>query len=368
MTQNAQPRSRQKGRGWAQQSSPFNLGEQRVQSRVGVREQVERAGRNMIREELADPQRALFEALPMLVVASMDRAGRPWASILAGQPGFVRSQAPKSLSVTAELNPGDPLLENLHLGGALGLLGIQLEARLRTRANGHISALDSQSFTLEVEQSFGNCKQYIQAREPTFDRTLRAEAGRTRQESAQLSERASALLLGTDTLFIATASAAADTQAAGEGVDISHRGGRPGFVRVRTVTNGSLASAAPGTRAAADSPENVRATHTQLTLPDFTGNFMFNTLGNLEENPRAGIVCADFETGDILCVTGSACVIWSGPEVESFAGAERLLSFDVESGVLLERALALRFTRPTPSPYLATTGTWTASADTTDAD
>ena len=95
-----------------------------------------------------------------------------------------------------------------------------------------------------------------------------------------------------------------------------------------------------------------------LTVPDFTGNFIFNTLGNLQVNPRAGIVCADFASGDVLMITGSARVIWEGDAVAAFPGAERLLSFELESGLFLEHSLPLRAASVEPSPCLADTGTW----------
>jgi predicted pyridoxine 5'-phosphate oxidase superfamily flavin-nucleotide-binding protein len=318
----------------AQQGSPFHDGERRVQTRIGVREQVERGGRKMIRAQMPDQHRALFEALPLLVVGSVDDAGRLWASFLAGAPGFVRSPTATSLRVHGRPLAGDPLAQNLRLGAPLGLLGIQLETRRRNRANGRVSECDAQSFTVHVEQSFGNCKQYIQAREPEFDAALASCAGAINAEGPRLSARASALLAETDTFFIATASARAARAEDGEGVDVSHRGGRPGFVRV--------ANASPS----------------ELTFPDFTGNFMFNTLGNLEVNPRAGIVCADFASGDVLSLTGTARVIWDGPAVAAFPGAERLVSFRVEAGCLLERALPLRFSRAVPSPQLTGTGIW----------
>lgn len=322
-------------RGWTREASPFHPGEQSVQRRVGVRDQVERGGRNMIREYMPDQHRELFEALPLVVVGSMDAAGRLWASLLAGEPGFMRSPSPKLLQIVAQPLLGDPLAGQLALGSPLGLLGIQLETRRRNRANGHVVARDAHSFSVEIEQSFGNCKQYIQAREPSFDASLRSAAGPVSAEGARLSARASELLARTDTFFIATASVAAASGKDGEGVDVSHRGGRPGFVRV------------------SDGPSATR-----LTIPDFRGNFIFNTFGNLEVNPRAGIVCADFATGDVLSLTGTARAIWDGPELDSFAGADRLLSFDVESGVFLERALTLRFEGLAFSPDLADTGTW----------
>jgi len=322
-------------RGWTHEGSPFHAGEQEVQRRVGVREQVERGGRNMIRDHMPDQHRELFEALPLLVVGSMDATGRLWGSLLSGPPGFVRSPSPKLLQIKARPALGDPLQLQLAPGNPLGLLGIQLETRRRNRANGRITARDADSFTIEVEQSFGNCKQYIQAREPIYDASLAAIAGPVRAEAARLSPQARALLAATDTFFIATASADASSGRDGEGIDVSHRGGRPGFVRIT---------------------ETPRAT--RLTIPDFRGNFIFNTFGNLQVNPRAGIVCANFLTGDILSLTGTAHAIWEGPELESFEGADRLLSFEVESGVFLERALPLRFQGLVPSPDLAETGIW----------
>ena len=322
-------------RGWAREASPFHPGEQSVQRMLGVRDQVERAGRNMIHERMPDQFRAIFEALPLIVVGSVSEQGQVWASVLSGAPGFVRSPEANALVVQAQPALGDPLANQLEVGAPLGVLGIQLETRRRLRANGRVVARDATSFTVQVEQTFGNCNQYIQAREPTFDASLVGSGAAPVLERAHLSERASALFANTDTFFIATASASAAGGAAGEGVDVSHRGGRPGFVRVTHTAQRST-----------------------LLIPDFSGNFMFNTLGNLQANPHAGIVCADFSTGDILCITGTAHTIWDGPDLASFEGAERLLEFNVEAGVFLEHALPLRFSGFSASPTLVGTGTW----------
>jgi uncharacterized protein len=275
----------------------------------------------------------------MVVVGSVDASGRLWASFLTGEPGFVRAPSPKLLEIHAQPLLGDPLAEQLSVGAPLGVLGIQLESRSRVRANGHVITRGAESFTVEVAQSFGNCQQYIQAREPIFEPELVGKAGAPSAEGALLSARASALLTSTDTFFIASASANAQSHADGEGVDISHRGGRPGFVRVTQESN-----------------------TTRLTIPDFRGNFMFNTLGNLQANPRAGIVCADFATGDVLTITGTAKTLWEGPELADFAGADRLLQFEVESGLFLEHALPLLFQGFAASPDLAETGTWSEAS------
>jgi len=322
-------------RGWRDEASPFHAGEQQAQARVGVRDQIERAGRNLIRDSMPDQHRTFFEQLPFIVVGSLDEAGRPWASFLAGEPGFVRSPTAQTLRISSTFLTGDPLRQHVHVGAPLGVLGLQLETRRRNRENGHIVQRDEGSFTLFVEQSFGNCKQYIQAREPQFDESLRVRPGSVTAEGALLSERARSMLATSDTFFIASASARAALGTGSEGVDVSHRGGRSGFVRVTTDEDGSV-----------------------LMFPDFRGNSMFNTLGNLLVNPRAGIVLTNFENGDVLSLTGVARVLWEGNAVAAFPGAERLLVFAPELGWFMERALPLRFAGFEQSPYLTDTGTW----------
>jgi predicted pyridoxine 5'-phosphate oxidase superfamily flavin-nucleotide-binding protein len=302
--------------------SPFHPGEQAVQTRVGVRAKLEQIGPRIMRDFMPDQHRELFEELPFLVAGSADGSGALWASLLIGEPGFVRSPTPRSLLVHGEPLPGDPLLESVRAGAALGLLGIELPTRRRNRANGHVAAVRSGAFEVRVEQSFGNCPKYIQARGGYFTRP-----GPPAREGALLSEAAEACLARSDTSFIATSSRSPD-EGGREGLDVSHRGGRPGFIRVQREAEQSL-----------------------LTMPDFLGNFMFNTLGNLEVDPRAGLLVLDFQSGALLSLTGRARVIWDGPELESCAGAERLLEFRVERG-LLWRDVAQHWSAPEPSPHL----------------
>jgi len=321
---------------WAREESPFHDGEQRVQERIGVRERMEKMGRNGVRDFMPDEHREFFEDLPFLAVGSADASGALWASLLIGQPGFVRAPTPRSLLVQAEPLPGDPLAGNLLAGAPLGLLGIELTTRRRNRANGRVVRTRDGEFELAVDQSFGNCKQYIQSRAGMFA----APASRLQPsaELAELSAEALGLLARTDTSFIATGSRDARRGGA-EGVDVSHRGGRPGFIRSQLCEGA-----------------------TTLTLPDFYGNFMFNSFGNLEVNPHAGLLALDFESGSVLSVTGTARVIWEGPIVESFAGAERLLEMRVASGWLW-RDVLVGWSEPQVSPQLRGTGTWTGSAD-----
>jgi uncharacterized protein len=315
--------------------SAFHAGEQALQARAGARERSERAGQRMIRDFMPDPHREFFAAQPLVLVGSLDARGRPWASLLAGEPGFMASPDARTLRVNARPAADDPLAANLAAGAPLGLLGIEFATRRRNRMNGTVLRVDPAGFEVGVRQSFGNCPQYIQARSALFPAASPTEAT-VRHEGALLSPRAAALAGRADTFFIASASprAGADDDPA-EGVDVSHRGGKPGFVRVGV--------------------EKGRST---LTAPDFSGNYLFNTLGNLALEPRAGLLFVDFESGDVLSLAGTAQVIWGGPELAAFAGAQRLVKFHVDEGVLLESACPLRWSAPEPAPQLARTGSW----------
>jgi uncharacterized protein len=313
------------------QGSPFHAGERALQERAGVGERMAESGRRAIRNFMPDQHRELFAKLPMLVLGSLDARQRPWASVLFGRPGFIDSPDPRTLTVATKPAVGDPAAANLTVGAAVGLLGIELETRRRNRMNGTVTRADKNGFAVRVEQSFGNCPKYIQARKPVFVAEPSLDAAPpVRAEGAILSVSAAELVRGADTFFIATAS---------EGVDVSHRGGKPGFVRV-TEQDG----------------------RTVLTSPDFSGNFYFNTLGNLLLEPRAGMVFVDFTSGGLLSLTGEADTLWDGPELAAFAGAKRLLRFRVTEGVWIEHAAPLRWSTPEPAPQLAATGSWEGTA------
>jgi hypothetical protein len=284
-------------------------------------------GPRVIRDHMPEQHRAFFEQLPTLLVGSLDEAERPWATMLAGLPGFLHAPDSRHLRVDALPHADDPLQGRLRVGAALGLLGIESQTRRRNRMNGTVSAVDRQGFVVRVEQSFGNCPQYIQARSPQWVGEGAAVSAAT-PEGPHLSVGASALIAQADTLFIASA-------APGLGADVSHRGGKPGFVRIDETDSGSV-----------------------LTLPDFRGNFFFNTLGNIAASGRAGLLVVDHGTGGTLQLTGRAAVIADGPEVASFAGAQRLLRIHVEAGRWTPGALPLRWSAPQQAPQLEGTGHW----------
>jgi uncharacterized protein len=313
----------------------FHAGERAVQARAGVEGRMAQLGPRVIRDFMPDQHREFFAQLPFLMAGTVDGAGQPWASPLAAPPGFIGSPSPTQLVVNAQPLPGDPLADTLHSGAPIGLLGIEPHTRRRNRLNGVVSSVDATGFSVQVHQSFGNCPKYIQAREASYTRRP-ARAEPAVRHSDALDDAARRLISAADTFFIATAYAAGreETEEAGRaaGADVSHRGGKPGFVRLD----------ADGT----------------LTVPDFFGNFFFNTLGNIATHPRAGLLFMDFETGDLLYLAVAAEIIWSGADLESFAGAQRLLRFTVKAMRQVDASLPLRWGAAALSPVLEPTGEW----------
>lgn len=304
--------------------SPWYAGEKQLQTHVGVAERMETLGRRVIRTEMPDQHRKFYEQLPFMLYGAVDADGNPWASVLEGTPGFAYSPAPGALQFNSLPGADDPA--QLTDGAAIGLLGIELHTRRRNRLNGHIGTVTKDGFGVTVDQSFGNCPQYIQLRQ--FRSVPLADpSARVAQHFTALDDVTTAMIAAADTFFVASY-VEVDGQ---RSVDVSHRGGQAGFVQVE------------GNR---------------LTIPDFAGNLFFNTLGNLLINPRAGLLFIDFNSGDLLHLSGHAEVILESPQIEAFQGAERLWTFDVKKVVRRPAALALRWRFDGVSPTSLLTGTW----------
>jgi ferredoxin-NADP reductase/predicted pyridoxine 5'-phosphate oxidase superfamily flavin-nucleotide-binding protein len=298
--------------------SPFHEGEQRVQDRLGVRDQIEPWARQVVRSSLPEEHRIFHTSLPFLVAAARDGKGRPWATLLTGAPGFVRSPDPERLVMDTRPLPGDALEGALVAGADLGLLGIELETRRRNRVNGRIVDNGSGALVFEVAQAFGNCPQYIHERS-----WRRVPAPRERPPARRVSRLTPAMLdwiSGADTFFIASGHRGRGESPA-YGMDASHRGGDPGFVRVESDT--------------------------RLVFPDYAGNNHYNTIGNLTVDPRAGMLFVDFHRGSLLQLTGRASIDWDSDQLSRFPGARRLVTFELEEAVELEATLPLRWSAAT---------------------
>src|SRR5689334_7371569 len=127
--------------------SPWHEGERALHARIGLAEKLERAGRVSLRDFMPDQHRLFFAQLPFLVMGSVDDQGSPWASLLAGLPGFASSPDPRRLDIDLLPFPGDPLLAALKPGARIGVLVIELPTRRRNRMNGRVIAVGDTGFS-----------------------------------------------------------------------------------------------------------------------------------------------------------------------------------------------------------------------------
>lgn len=320
--------------------SPFHKGEQAIQTRLGVRESMEKFGKMVIRDHLPQQHRDFYQQLPFIVVGHADQNGDPWVSFLCKPPGFIQSPNNRQLELNISLSKGDPLLETLNVNHEnniltrLGLLGIELPSRRRNRLSVHVAHFSDQQILLDVDQAFGNCPQYIQSRELRFLPEHQRNSEKF-ENISELDQKAVSLIEKADTFFIASY---IDTEEGKEsnGADASHRGGRPGFIRVNDPIS--------------------------ITIPDYSGNNHFNTFGNILENGKAGLLFIDFDSGDILTITGDARINWDSAAISHFEGAQRLLEFTITKARWIKNSLPVRWGKAEFSPNSMLTGTWKEAA------
>jgi predicted pyridoxine 5'-phosphate oxidase superfamily flavin-nucleotide-binding protein len=278
----------------------FHEGELEVQRRAGVAANAERIGRSI--HPAIPPAAARFAAeRSFILVGAADADGRVWASLLRGPPGFVSVPAEDRLHVAAGLAGGDPLAAALAVPASVGTLLLDPPTRRRMRLNGRSRPDGAGGLEITVREVYANCPKYIHPR--TVE--LPPMPGYAMTTGGRLDPGQAARLEGADTLFLATRHAAA-------GADVSHRGGAAGFIRVPALD--------------------------RVQLADYPGNMMFNSLGNVAADGRAGLLLVDFASGRRLQLTGRAAISWEPELVASFPGAERVLELALEAVVDTEPA------------------------------
>ena len=258
----------------------YHEGERRVQQRTGEELTAARNSR-AISDAMIPGAVSFIQNQTMAVAGSVDRDGNTWASLLLGEPGFTRVADERTLEIDLERagsHAADPLWSSLDANPKVGLLFIELASRRRFRVNGEIQAASANRLQLSVTEAYPNCPQYIQRRQVKVSASNNMEQIHTAHHNGdELTAAQQALIGSADTFFVASVHP-------GRGADASHRGGDPGFVRVIDQ-------------------------HT-LRVPDYPGNGMFNTLGNFEVYPKAGLAFLDLQRGRILQLTGEASIRW----------------------------------------------------------
>ena len=253
--------------------SPYHAGELLVQEHVGVLSEGASNSR-VIQDSILKGALRFLNQQGMAVLGSLDQDRNVWASVLMGQPGFMKAGDERTVTfdrTTMVHNPHDPFWDNISRHPEVGMLAIELASRRRLRVNGTITRMSDDLLQLHVEESYPNCPKYIQRRQITTLGNGTDPFPLILERGEILGSNQQALITQADTFFVASAHPE-------RGVDASHRGGNSGFVTV--------------------------VDQRTLRIPDYLGNSMFNTFGNFVVNPRAGLVFLDFDSGRTLQLIG----------------------------------------------------------------
>lgn len=290
--------------------TPFtpHAGERAVRERSGEADLAARVSR-MITRDVPAPAAAFLAERPMLVVAARDGDGAVWCSLLTGPPGFAHAADPRTVVIDAVPVAGDPLAGVLGRPGTpIGLLAIEPETRRRMRVNGHARPVDG-GLVVDTDEVYSNCPKYISRRAVVgVDGGRGAAAGPVAGAALTAGDRT--LIAAADAFFVASAHA-------DRGADASHRGGRPGFVTVHDDRS--------------------------LSFPDYTGNSLYMTLGNITAEPHVGLLFPDWASGDLLLLTGTAQIDWSAERAAAHPGAHRVVDVRIDRTIRLPGASPLRW-------------------------
>jgi len=294
----------------------WHEGEIAVQTRAGVRQDAEELA-GMYRSAVEPGMVGFLSQQRFAALTTVDEQGRTWIAPVTGEPGMLQVPDPRVVRLNAELIETSLPLGDVRANPKVGMLVMDFVRRIRVRINGEAGAEPDGSLLVAIRQLYGNCSQYIQRR------TVMAPAGAPRHAkvtgSFELSEPQKDFIARRDTFFIGSVHPES-------GADASHRGGLPGFVVVK-------------------GPKHI-------SFPDYSGNKMFNTLGNVQVNPSVGLLFFDFESGRSLQITARASVDWDEARAQAFAGAQRVVDLLVVEVREVAEASSLRYRFEAYSPFL----------------
>ncbi len=302
-------------------SQIFHPGETQIQTAVGRRERVEEMGRVLMRDHLIEQHREFYAGLEYVFLSTVDATGKLKAVMVSGVAGFLTTPDDKTLRLDAKLSDALVQLGDLALGSMIGVVGIDLSNRRRNRMHGRVEGIHASHVDIRVTQSYGNCPKYINVRELTthFEKTDLPVV----ENSRALNDADREAIRAADIFFIASFFDRGQGDAF-EGADMSHRGGNPGFIHVEGD---------------------------KLIIPDYFGNNLFNTFGNLSMNPVTALLFLDFETGATRHLTGTTAIIDEPARIALFPKALRLLEVTVQEVIVTHNATPLRWAMGEVSPH-----------------
>ena len=288
----------------------------------------------------------LLHLSSLLAVGTVDDEGRPWTTLLGGEQGFARSLGQSIVGVKALADAShDPVLRTLlaqprvstpgeyETAREFSALGIHLASRDRVKLQGRLlggsrvgneSSLNTSQdeatevqMALAIEGSLGNCPKYLNKKDIVLAVPLPVPLPAT----LPLPQPALDLLAKADTIFI--------TSHHPSHMSTNHRGGPPGFIRVECNDSQSVI----------------------LAYPEYSGNRLYQTLGNLILDPRAGIVVPDFDTGNVLYISGTSKIIFGKDASRLLPRSNLAVQIRVEAAKFVHKGLGFRGLPGERSPY-----------------
>ncbi|KGO69191.1 Riboflavin synthase-like beta-barrel [Penicillium italicum] len=277
---------------------------------------------------------SLVQQSPLLALGTLDSQGRPWSTIWGGTAGFATPVAESMIGLQTLVDSKyDPVVQALltgnqtdaYTGKMVSGLAVDLENRRRVKLYGRMvtgSLSDGDAgqaqLVVHIEQSLGNCPKYMNKRHIVPAKP----DSKLISDSPQLSPTAVELLSRADTIFVSSSHGAAT-------MDTNTRGGPPGFMRV----------------------ESNNASGAVLVYPEYSGNRLYQTLGNLETTPLAGFVVPDFDSGNVLYFTGSTEILVGKDAAAVLPGSNLAVRVTIAAAIFVENGLGFRGEAGDPSPY-----------------
>ncbi len=333
---------------------PWHSGEALIQKRRGTPHELTISVPNYIEKYMPQQHSEFFAGLPYLTLATLDKQGRPWASILVttshSDPSIgITTYGRNQTDVVAEVNPYDPFVRALGPDQKpsdddrrlFAGVGVDFSNRRRNKLAGLIEPISLDtigkvSLRLISDQHLGNCPKYITVRSLEH-KAREAELALDSFDAltAALPDASKDLIARASTVFLATKHSENGDDASLDQRDmgLNHRGGAPGFMRLYEERGGDGVT-------------------TYLILPDHSGNRFYQSLGNIETDRQVGLAFPDFTTGDVLYVTGHAENLYD-TEAEAIMPRVSLLTrIQVTGAVFVKGALNLRLvSEEQHSPY-----------------
>ncbi|KAI9726728.1 MAG: hypothetical protein M1828_000584 [Chrysothrix sp. TS-e1954] len=283
----------------------------------------------------------------LLAVGTLDDEKKPWTSLWGGESQFARPLGQSLVGIRTRIDKTyDPVIRALFgndppenemsqqsKGRMVSALTVNLDMRKRAKLYGRVvagvvkkeededTAEQSQAeaqLVVKVEQSLGNCPKYINCK------SVEAASVHSKliDDSAKLSSSARDLISKSDYFYLSSSNAEED-------MDTNHRGGPQGFVRTHVTDDG---------------------VH-QIIWPEYSGNRYYQTLGNLMTTPKAGLVFADFASGEALYVTGNTELLVGQDAAAVLSRSNVAVRLSVTRALHVSHSLPFRGSSGEASPY-----------------